>query len=180
LESILVNNGKLAVVDRVNLDKVRAEQGFQLSGDVSDESAKAIGQMLGAGAIVTGTLVNLGDAYRLTLKAINVETARVVAAYPADIANSPRVQTLLVSGGGSAGAIAGQAIVRPSASVPPVSQYQQQVSEDTLVGVWKGSYFAGQGETAMTLSVFKEGNIYKAILDGYNLPGKSNANEGSY
>jgi hypothetical protein len=101
LESILVNNGKLAVVDRANLDKVRAEQGFQLSGDVSDESAKAIGQMLGAGAIVTGTLVNLGDAYRLTLKAINVETARVAASYPGDIANSPRVQTLLAYGGGT-------------------------------------------------------------------------------
>jgi hypothetical protein len=103
LESILVNNGKLTVVDRANLDKVRAEQGFQLSGDVSDESAKAIGQMLGAGAIVTGTLVNLGDAYRLTLKAINVETARVAASYPADIANSPRVQTLLASSGGTSG-----------------------------------------------------------------------------
>jgi hypothetical protein len=101
LESILVNNGKLAVVDRANLDKIRAEQGFQLSGEVSDESAKAIGQMLGAGAIVTGTLVNLGDAYRLTLKAINVETARVAASYPADITNSPRVQTLLASGGGA-------------------------------------------------------------------------------
>ncbi|MDR1900055.1 MAG: hypothetical protein LBQ55_08615 [Treponema sp.] len=103
LESILVNNGKLAVVDRANLDKIRAEQGFQLSGDVSDESAKAIGKMLGAGAIVTGTLVNLGDAYRLTLKAINVETARVAASYPADITNSPRVQTLLAGGGGTSG-----------------------------------------------------------------------------
>jgi hypothetical protein len=101
LESILVNNGKLAIVDRANLDKIRAEQGFQLSGEVSDASAKAIGQLLGAGAIVTGTLVNLGDAYRLTLKAINVETARVAASYPADIANSPRVQTLLASGGGT-------------------------------------------------------------------------------
>jgi hypothetical protein len=103
LESILVNNGKLTIVDRANLDKVRAEQGFQLSGEVSDESAKEIGKMLGAGAIVTGTLVNLGDAYRLTLKAINVETARVAASHPADIANSPRVQTLLASGGGASG-----------------------------------------------------------------------------
>jgi hypothetical protein len=105
LESILVNNGKLAIVDRANLDKVRAEQGFQLSGEVSDESAKAIGKMLGAGAIVTGTLVNLGDAYRLTLKAINVETARVAASYPADIANSPRVQTLLANGDGTLGGV---------------------------------------------------------------------------
>jgi len=98
LESILVNNGKLIVVDRANLDKIRQEQGFQMSGEVSDESAKAIGKMLGAGAIVTGTLINIGDSYRLTLKAINVETATVAASYPADVAKSERVKVLLASG----------------------------------------------------------------------------------
>jgi len=98
LESILVNNGKLIVVDRANLDKIRQEQGFQLSGEVSEESAKAIGKMIGAGAIITGTLINIGDSYRLTLKAINVETATVAASYPADIAKSERVQALLASG----------------------------------------------------------------------------------
>ncbi|MDR2719001.1 MAG: hypothetical protein LBB89_13185 [Treponema sp.] len=97
LESILVNNGKLIVVDRANLDKIRQEQGFQLSGEVSDESAKAIGKMLGAGAIVTGTLINIGDSYRLTLKAINVETATVAVSYPADIAKNERVRVLLAS-----------------------------------------------------------------------------------
>lgn len=98
LESILVNNGKLIVVDRANLDKIRQEQGFQLSGEVSDESAKAIGKMIGAGAIITGTLINIGDSYRLTLKAINVETATVAASYPADIAKNERVRALLASG----------------------------------------------------------------------------------
>lgn len=98
LESILVNNGKLIVVDRSNLDKIRQELGFQLSGEVSDESAKSIGKMLGAGAIVTGSLLTVGDSYRLTLKAINVETATVVASYPADIAKNERVKALLASG----------------------------------------------------------------------------------
>jgi len=98
LESILVNNGKLIVVDRSNLDKIRQELGFQLSGEVSDESAKTIGKMLGAGAIVTGSLLAVGDAYRLTLKAINVETATVAASYPADIAKNDRVKALLASG----------------------------------------------------------------------------------
>jgi hypothetical protein len=97
LESILVNNGKLVVVDRSNLDRIRQELGFQLSGDVSDESASAIGKMLGAGAIITGTLINIGDSYRLTLKAINVETATIAASYPVDIANDSRVRALLSS-----------------------------------------------------------------------------------
>ncbi|MDR1893872.1 MAG: DUF1566 domain-containing protein [Spirochaetales bacterium] len=124
LETVLVNNGKLAVVDRSNLDRIREEQGFQSSGEVSDASAKAIGQLLGAGAIVTGGLVNLGDEYRLNLKAINVVTARIAASYAGDIAGSPRILTLLASGGA---AVSGGAVAAPSvrntptpAAAPPV------------------------------------------------------------
>jgi hypothetical protein len=104
LEAALVGGGKLVVVDRSNLDKVRAELGFQLSGEVDDESAKSIGKLLGAGAIVTGAFTDLGDAYDLTLKAINIETATVAVSYPADIAKTTRIETLLASGGGAAGA----------------------------------------------------------------------------
>ncbi|MDR1894090.1 MAG: hypothetical protein LBQ61_05265 [Spirochaetales bacterium] len=99
LEAALVGGRKLVVVDRANLDRIREEQGFQLSGEVSDESAKAIGQLLGAGAIVTGSFINLGDVYSLTLKAINMETAAIAASYPADVAKSTRIETLLAGGG---------------------------------------------------------------------------------
>jgi hypothetical protein len=103
LEAALVSGGKLVVVDRANLDKIREEQGFQLSGEVDDNSAKNIGKLLGAGAIVTGAFANLGDVYSLTLKAINIETATVAVSYSADIAKSTRIETLLASGGGGAG-----------------------------------------------------------------------------
>ncbi|GHV67613.1 hypothetical protein AGMMS49928_05010 [Spirochaetia bacterium] len=102
LEVAIVSSGKLVVVDRANLDKVRAEQGFQLSGEVDDESAKSIGKLLGAGAIVTGSLTDLGDVYSLTLKAINIDTATVAVSYLADLTKSARVETLLASGGGAA------------------------------------------------------------------------------
>jgi hypothetical protein len=107
LESAMVNRGKLVVVDRANLDKIREEQGFQLSGDVDDESAKSIGRLLGAGAIVTGSLTDLGDVYSLTLKAINIETATVAVSYLADLAKSARIETLLASGGGAGSGGAG-------------------------------------------------------------------------
>jgi hypothetical protein len=101
LESAIVGGGKLVVVDRANLDKVREEQGFQLSGEVDDESAKSIGKLLGAGAIVTGSLADLGDVYSLTLKTINIETATVAVSYLADLTKSARIETLLASGGGA-------------------------------------------------------------------------------
>jgi hypothetical protein len=102
LESAIVGSGKLVVVDRANLDKIRAEQGFQLSGEVDDDSAKSIGKLLGAGAIVTGSLTDLGEVYSLTLKAINIETATVAVSYLADLAKTTRIETLLASGGGAA------------------------------------------------------------------------------
>jgi hypothetical protein len=119
LEAALVNGKKLVVVDRANLDKVREDQGFQLSGEVDDESAKSIGKLLGAGAIVTGAFTDLGDVYGLTLKAINIETATVAVSYPADVAKSTRIGTLLASGGGAG---TGTRTAQTGGSAPPVTQ----------------------------------------------------------
>ncbi|MDR0302183.1 MAG: penicillin-binding protein activator LpoB, partial [Treponema sp.] len=127
----LVNGGKLVVVDRANLDRVRQEQGFQLSGDVSDESAKAIGQMLGADAIVTGSLTNIGREYRINLKAITVEAATVAVQYAADIAADERVRTLLASGGGSGGGTTAFSESRTSGSGTGQTQTVQIPSQST-------------------------------------------------
>ena len=51
---------------------------------------------------------------------------------------------------------------------------------DDLVGTWKGSYINSTGETGLTLNVYKDGSNYKATFEFYNLPGKSNSQEGKY
>ncbi len=76
ITQFFVNSGKLVVVDRSDIEKVQNELTFQLSGDVSDESAQSIGKMLGAQIIITSTL---DDARILRVKAIAVETARILA-----------------------------------------------------------------------------------------------------
>lgn len=48
------------------------------------------------------------------------------------------------------------------------------------MGTFKGSYFATQGETGLTLKIYKEKDKYKALFDFYNLPGKTNAQSGKY
>jgi hypothetical protein len=68
---------------------------LQLSGDVSDDSAQAIGKQLGAQAIVTGSLTNLGDTYRFRVKVINVETARIEAQFSYNLGNNSQVAFLL-------------------------------------------------------------------------------------
>ena len=51
---------------------------------------------------------------------------------------------------------------------------------EELEGTYKGSYFPGQGETGLTLTVYKEGEQHKAIFDFYNLPGRTNSKSGKY
>ncbi|MCL2765802.1 MAG: hypothetical protein FWD40_11080 [Treponema sp.] len=121
LESAIVGGRKLIVVDRANLDKIREEQGIQLSGEVDDESAKRIGQFLGAGAIVTGSLTDLGDVYSLSLKAINIETATVAVSYIADLAKTTRIETLLaVRDGAGSGETSTAAASRPASTAQAV------------------------------------------------------------
>ncbi|MDR1986906.1 MAG: penicillin-binding protein activator LpoB, partial [Treponema sp.] len=73
----LAGNIRFIIVDRQRLDLIRQEENFQLSGEVSDESAQAIGKKLGAQYVVTGTLSDMGDSYRFRIMALIVETAAI-------------------------------------------------------------------------------------------------------
>jgi TolB-like protein len=74
----LVSARRFVIVDRNTLDTIRTEQNFQLSGDVDDNSIISIGKLLGAGVVITGSLTGSGTAQRLTIKALNVQTAQII------------------------------------------------------------------------------------------------------
>ncbi|MCL1993680.1 MAG: SUMF1/EgtB/PvdO family nonheme iron enzyme [Spirochaetes bacterium] len=88
---------QLTAVARLQLELVRQELGFQHSGDVSDETARAMGRMLGAQYVVTGDLVAVGGNYRLRIMAINVETAAINAASSVLIGAGDETLTFLAS-----------------------------------------------------------------------------------
>jgi len=78
LEYNFVKTGKFKIVDRRRLDQIRTEQNFQISGDVSDDSAVSIGNMLGANIVITGEITGSGTTQRLVLKALDVKTAQII------------------------------------------------------------------------------------------------------
>jgi TolB-like protein len=90
----IVNEGTLTVVDRSNLEMIRRELNFQLSGEVSDATAQSIGQMLGAQTIISGAITPLGSSYRLRVRAISVETAHILGMYNVDVAQDSRLAAL--------------------------------------------------------------------------------------
>jgi TolB-like protein len=95
LSIYLPKNKNISVVDRKSLELIRQEMRYQLSGEVSDESARAIGKQLGANVIITGSITMLANDYRLRLRAINVETAVIEQTSSFTISGNDRVLTQL-------------------------------------------------------------------------------------
>jgi TolB-like protein len=75
LSLALTGGKKLVVVDRRQLDLVRNELNFHLSGEVDDNSMSSIGRILGAQFIITGSFADAGTFYRFRVSAVNVENA---------------------------------------------------------------------------------------------------------
>jgi tetratricopeptide (TPR) repeat protein len=90
----LVMAGKLAVVDRKNMEYIQKEMHFQET-NASDDTAASIGKMLGAQSIVTGSLEKLGNRYRYRMMAIAVESGASEAALLKDVRGDTNFDTLL-------------------------------------------------------------------------------------
>jgi len=94
LVGYIVNEGALTVVDRQNLESIRKEMDFQLSGEVSDETAQSIGKKLGAQTIISGAITAIGNTYRLRIRAISVQTAQILGMQNVDVAQDSRLAAL--------------------------------------------------------------------------------------
>lgn len=90
-----VQQRRLTVANRANLDAIKKEMNFQLSGEVSDSSIQQIGAMAGAETVVHGSLKTIGSTYMLTLQALNVTTAAVEDMYRSTITLDEFTATLL-------------------------------------------------------------------------------------
>ncbi|GHU55933.1 hypothetical protein FACS189442_4050 [Spirochaetia bacterium] len=77
LTALLVNAGDFIVVDRSELELLQGELDFHLSGEVSDQSAQSIGKKIGAQTVISGSLSPLGNRWRMRIKALEVETAKI-------------------------------------------------------------------------------------------------------
>jgi TolB-like protein len=93
----IVSARNFFVVDRqeMGLELLGRELNFQLSGEVSDETAQAIGRKFGAQFVVSGTFTPLGDRYRMRLRVVHVETARIEAVYTGSVLSDSMLRILL-------------------------------------------------------------------------------------
>jgi len=74
----LVKTGKFNVLERSNIDKVLAEQGFQQTGCTTEECAVQIGKILNVEKAIIGTFTKISGLYFITAKVVDIETSKII------------------------------------------------------------------------------------------------------
>ena len=89
----------LTVADRFNLDAIKKEMSFQMSGEVGDESIQQLGAKIGAETVIQGVLKQFGDVYNLTIRALNVTTAAITDMYRTNVELDKTAMSMLTGKG---------------------------------------------------------------------------------
>jgi TolB-like protein len=87
LRAEIFNIGSVNVMERNQMQDILKEQGFQQSGATcSDEACLVqLGQMLGVQFLVAGSLGRLGTLYMVNVRAIDVQTGKIVRVVSVDV-----------------------------------------------------------------------------------------------
>jgi tetratricopeptide (TPR) repeat protein len=139
-----LTGSSLEVTDRRNLAVVYKGLGFQMTGDVSDETAASIGKFLGAQYVITGQLLKTGNHYRYRVSGINVETAVQESSTRLDVQNSRDLQSLIAD-------------LRSAKVTTPVA-YSRPATPPGTAGAFldRGILFAVRGDWELAIADFTE------------------------
>jgi hypothetical protein len=114
-----VNDRVFTVVDRQQLDTLREELDFQMTGEVDDDTAQALGRIAGAQIIVSGAVSKIGDLYRLRVRGLSVQTAQIAGQFNRNIPDGPTVAALVRSQATGYGESSGRPAAKSSAQAAP-------------------------------------------------------------
>ena len=113
------------VIDRTHLKAILQEHKLAASGIIDPQTARQLGKIAGVDALVTGTVTPFGDSVRLSVKALDTQTAAMLAATTADVPKTKAVEELLARSVGGPGLA--QPLSAPS-SAPRRASGAQRVS----------------------------------------------------
>jgi TolB-like protein len=70
----------ISLVDRANLQVLLRENKLSMDGLINPESSRKLGNMIGIDTVISGTVTPFGETMRLSVRAVAVETGKIVAA----------------------------------------------------------------------------------------------------
>ncbi len=86
---------KFDVIERQLLNQIISEQKLGMTGLIDDESAIAIGKILGVDAIVSGTITDFGTDLKVNARIISTETGKVFGVAGTKIVKDETVEKLM-------------------------------------------------------------------------------------
>lgn len=85
----------LEVIDRNHLATLLKEKKLSAEGLVDPSTTRRLGEILGVDVLVTGSLTSFGESVRVTTKALDAATAKMIAASRVDVAKVETIRALL-------------------------------------------------------------------------------------
>ncbi|MBU0711293.1 CsgG/HfaB family protein [bacterium] len=92
----LHSSGNFTVLERAMMGEILKEQGFQLSGCVSDACIVEAGRLLAVENIIGGSLSKVGSTYSISIRFVSVETGKILGSAQKDFTN--KIDYLLTDG----------------------------------------------------------------------------------
>ena len=116
LSVTLANSGKgFTVIDRTHLKALLQENKLGSSGVIDSQTARQLGRIAGVDTLITGTLTPFGDSVRLSVKALDAQTAGMLAATTAEIPRTKAIDELLNRSVGASSETQSRSAVKASA-----------------------------------------------------------------
>lgn len=165
LTTRLFLEGSFQVVERQRLSKIISEHKLFSEGIVDPASAKELGKLSGAEALMIGTITDLGGTVRINARLISTETGLVFAAAATNLTKTPAISSLMEKV---------QAALEPKVDSGDGAKNQSGVTPvaapDSPQSHWTrhGFYFVNSSEVDVALKVYGPG--LGTIYHGKGMP----------
>lgn len=95
LKLFSVPNSNLEIIERGQLNKIFQEMQFSMSGVVDTKTIQKLGKLHGVGALVLGSITEMGESIRVNARLIDTETGKVFSAAGTTISKTATISELL-------------------------------------------------------------------------------------
>ena len=143
------------LIEKQTIDSTLGTQNLKATSEISDSSARQIGRSLGADFTITGSLVKVGNDYRLRTRLLNVSTNQIQASTDYVIKDSQKIAQL--SGAAPAAASAPAPAPAPAAT-PAAAPAARTPAAAPARAAAAGTYKVGDTGPAGGLIFYDKGN----------------------
>ena len=92
-----VGNGRVDIIERSQLSAIFREMKLVFDGTIAPDAAKALGEIEGVDALVTGSLVQFGEMIKIQARMISTENGRLFATARSEFPNVGSVANMMAT-----------------------------------------------------------------------------------